>query len=205
MRRGSLFIVSAPSGAGKTTLLSELFKTVANISFSVSHTTRAPRRGEKDGRDYHFVSRQDFLQMRGQNIFLEWAEVHGNFYGTSSIAVNEVLDKGKDIILDIDVQGARQVRTKTAAISAFIMAPSMGELAARLHRRGTDDERTVKIRLQNAVTEMKAMEEYDHIIVNDDISEASAMLRAVILAQRSRDRRRADGSPIDEQTLTASE
>lgn len=201
MKRGSLFIVSAPSGAGKTTLLGELFKTVSGLFFSVSHTTRPPRPGEMDGRDYHFVGRQDFQRMRDEGLFLEWAEVHGNFYGTSRAAVDEVLDRGGDIILDIDVQGARQVRAKASAISVFIIPPSMQALAARLRGRGTDDERTIELRLQNAVMEMEAMEGYDHIVVNDTLDEAAAMLRAVVLAQRSKDRRMANGTPIKVEML----
>ena len=188
MKRGSLFIVSAPSGAGKTTVLAEVFKIVCGLRFSVSHTTRAPRPGEVNGRDYHFIN-------------LESAEVHGNYYGTSRPAAEEVLESGMDIILDIDVQGARQVREKAEATSVFIIPPSMRVLAARLQGRGTDDERTVILRLQNAVREMDAMPEYDHIIVNDNLAEAVDMLRAVVLAKRSRDRRVADGMPISEEML----
>lgn len=135
---GQLFILSAPSGAGKTTLLKKVMKQVPGLAFSVSHTTRSPRSGEKDGVDYHFVSVDEFQGMRDQGLFLEWAEVHGNFYGTSRPAVMQQLERGQDIILDIDVQGAAIISRDTTvpAVSVFIAPPSLAELARRLRGGG---------------------------------------------------------------------
>ena len=195
--RGSLFVVSAPSGAGKTTILQRLLAELPALRFSVSHTTRQPRHGESQGKDYHFVSRQQFEAMRDDNIFLEWAEVHGNFYGTSRSAVEEIMAAGIDIILDIDVQGARQVAAKIKAVSIFISPPSRDELRRRLTERGTDTEQTINLRLENAGKEMDAAAAYQHIIVNDSIEEAVEMCRAVVLATRSAGRRRYNGGAID--------
>lgn len=197
MSRGSIFIVSAPSGTGKTTILQRLLAELPALCFSVSHTTRPPRPGESQGKDYHFVSRQQFEAMRADNIFLEWAEVHGNFYGTSRSVVEETIAKGIDVVLDIDVQGARQVTAKTETISIFIAPPSRDELRRRLALRGTDTEQTINLRLENAVKEMEAAGVYRHIIINDSLAEAVEMCRAVVLAARSASRRRFDGRPID--------
>ncbi len=199
MNRGNLFVISAPSGAGKTTILRELFARVSNLAFSVSHTTRPPRAGEKNGRDYHFVSREEFMAMREQGAFLEWAEVHGNLYGTSRKAVEEELGKGIDIFLDIDVQGARQIRAMTGskAIFLFIAPPSWQELEKRLRGRGTDQEETIRLRLNNARKEMEDAALYDYLVINDRLEEATQMLTAVILAERCRARRDAAGLPIE--------
>ena len=197
MKKGSLFIVSAPSGTGKTTILQRLLAELPALRFSVSHTTRPPRPGEQQGKDYHFVDRRQFEVMRDDDTFLEWAEVHGNLYGTSRQAVEEVLAEGIDVILDIDVQGARQVASTTDAVSVFIVPPSREELRRRLTFRNTDSTETVNLRLQNAGKEMEAVAEYRHIIVNDSIEEAVEMFRAVVLATRSAGRRRFDGSAID--------
>lgn len=197
MSRGSLFIVSAPSGAGKTTILQRLLAELPALRFSVSHTTRSPRSGERQGRDYHFVSRQQFEAMREGNIFLEWAEVHGNLYGTSRSAVEETLAEGVDVILDIDVQGARQVAAKIESVSIFIAPPSREELRRRLALRGTDTEQTIDLRLENAGKEMEAATAYRHVVVNDSLEEAVDMCRAVVLATRSAGRRRYDASAID--------
>lgn len=197
MSRGSLFIVSAPSGAGKTTILQRLLAELPALRFSVSHTTRSPRSGERQDRDYHFVSRQQFEAMREGNIFLEWAEVHGNLYGTSRSAVEETLAEGVDVILDIDVQGARQVAAKIESVSIFIAPPSREELRRRLALRGTDTEQTIDLRLENAGKEMEAATAYRHVVVNDSLEEAVDMCRAVVLATRSAGRRRYDASAID--------
>lgn len=197
MSRGSLFIVSAPSGTGKTTILQRLLAELPGLRFSVSHTTRPPRSGEQQGKDYHFVSREQFEAMRDENIFLEWAEVHGNLYGTSRPAVEEMLTEGIDVILDIDIQGARQVAEKTEAVSIFIVPPSRQELRRRLTLRGTDPEQTINLRMQNAVIEMEAASAYQHVVVNDSVKEAVEMCRAVVLANRSAARRRYDGAAID--------
>ncbi|MBU0485974.1 MAG: guanylate kinase [Proteobacteria bacterium] len=205
MNRGTLFIISAPSGTGKTTILKNVMAEMAAISFSVSHTTRQPRSGEKNGRDYHFVDRQTFLEMRQKGAFLEWAEVHGNLYGTSKTVVEESLAAGSDIILDIDVQGARQIREAASkAVSIFIAPPSMAELEKRLIGRGTDSTETIALRLHNARAEMADLPLYDYVIINDHIKEASEMFRAIILTERSRNRRTIAGKALPPATLDGS-
>ena len=196
--QGNLFIISAPSGAGKTTILKEILASIPRVSFSVSHTTRAPRQGEQHGADYFFVDRDEFIRMRDAGDFLEWAEVHSNLYGTSRQAVQSGLDSGIDLILDIDVQGARQIREREAnpGYSIFIAPPSPEELEKRLRGRGTDSEGTIQERLQNAAREMTDMDQYDYIIINETISDAVTMLQSIIYAARSRSRRLHDGSPI---------
>ena len=196
--QGQLFILSAPSGAGKTTLLKEVMPRMAGLAFSVSHTTRSPRSGEKDGVDYHFVSVEEFRVMRDQGLFLEWAEVHGNFYGTSRPAVEKQLEQGLDIILDIDVQGAAIIARDgtVAAVSVFIAPPSLFELEKRLRGRGTDSEETIELRLKNAAWEMEAVPDYEYLVINDSLEEAAATLQAVIIAERSRGHRLPTGEPI---------
>jgi guanylate kinase len=195
---GTLFVISAPSGAGKTTLLKRIMAEVPKLGFSVSHTTRPPRPGERNGVDYHFVSREEFLAMRDKGAFLEWAEVHTNLYGTSKQAVAEKLATGVDVFLDIDVQGARQIKEAhdLGALFLFVAPPSWQELEKRLSGRGTEAAETVQIRLANARKEMAEAHWYDYLIVNDDLDAASAMLKAVILAERCRGRRTADGVPV---------
>ncbi|MFO7605031.1 MAG: guanylate kinase [Desulfurivibrionaceae bacterium] len=198
MAEGRLYIVSAPSGTGKTTILKKLMAELPALTFSVSHTTRLPRENESDGRDYHFVKKAKFSRMREGGEFLESAEVHGNLYGTALGAVIEQLAAGTDVILDIDVQGAAQVKKskKIEPVTIFIVPPSMTELERRLSGRGTDSSETIRLRLDNAAAEMAGMEAYDHVIVNDELGEALEMIKAVILAQRSRARRTRNGSPI---------
>jgi len=198
MTPGQLFIISAPSGAGKTTILKRVMADLTGLVFSVSHTTRPPRAGEVDGRDYHFVDREEFLRLRDGGDFLEWAEVHGNLYGTSRRAVAEQLAGGMDVILDIDVQGAGQVRQRAEwpTITVFIMPPSLAELEKRLAGRGTDDPEVIARRLTNAVREMAERNDYDHLVVNDRLEQAVEMVEAVILAGRSRGRRNRDGSAL---------
>lgn len=198
MISGQLFILSAPSGAGKTTILKPVMAELPALSFSVSHTTRAPRTGEVDGQDYHFVDMADFARMRDNNEFLEFAEVHGNYYGTSLQAVTRQLTSGIDVILDIDVQGARQIKDNQAInpVTIFIVPPSMAELKTRLTGRATDSEETIQLRLDNAIREMASMAMYDHIIINDKLDEAIEMVKAVILAIRSRSKRDRSGAPL---------
>lgn len=199
MKPGTLFIISAPSGAGKTTMLKQVMVAVPGLAFSVSHTTRSPRAGEKDGTDYYFVDREAFLAMREQGDFLEWAEVHGNFYGTSRAAVEKSLVAGVDIVLDIDVQGARQIRKSSPGAVAFIFIapPSWEELEKRLSGRGTDGPETIRLRLANARKEMADIDFYDYVVVNDDLARAVDSLRAVIIAERSKSRRLAAGAPMN--------
>ena len=181
---GQLFIISAPSGAGKTTILRQVMADLPGLAFSVSHTTRAPRPGEVNGRDYHFVDRPSFERLRSAGDFLEWAEVHTNLYGTSRSAVADQLAAGLDVILDIDVQGARQIRgiPGLAALSLFILPPSLAELEKRLSGRGTDSPEVVRLRLENALREITACGDYDHRIINDRLAEAVEMVQAVILS-----------------------
>ena len=204
MSKGCLLVVSAPSGAGKTTLLKKILADTPKIGFSVSHTTRAPRQGEESGRDYHFVSQSEFLELREEGAFLEWAEVHGNFYGTSRHAVEEEIEAGNDVLLDIDVQGARQVKEmgkmgelgEMRAVFLFIAPPSARVLEQRLRGRDTDIQEVIALRLENARREMEEAAWYDYLVVNDQLSEAVALLRAIISAERCRRRRRPDGSPL---------
>lgn len=197
--QGRLFVISAPSGTGKTTILKRVMAQIPGLIFSVSHTTRQPRTNETDGRDYHFVSKEEFERMAAAGNFLEWARVHDNYYGTSRDEVESELRKGRDVILDIDVQGARQVREKAADIccSVFIAPPSRQDLENRLSDRGSESEETLKIRLANSLEEMKDVDYYDYLIINDRLEEAVQVMSAVILAERSRQRRSPDGKPIE--------
>jgi guanylate kinase len=196
--RGNLIIISAPSGTGKTTILKKLFAEVKGVTFSVSHTTRRPRTGEKDSVDYYFVDQETFKRMRADKEFLEWAEVHGNFYGTSRREVNRHLAQGLDVFLDIDVQGARQVREAAGGecFSIFIVPPSWEEQERRLTSRGTDSPETIRLRLENARKEIQDANLYDYLIVNDTVEQAVDTLRAIIVAQRCRTRHNRDGLPL---------
>ncbi|PID76701.1 MAG: guanylate kinase [Deltaproteobacteria bacterium] len=199
MQAGTLFIISAPSGAGKTTLLGQVMDDLPGLTFSVSHTTRSPRSGEVQGAAYHFVSRDEFEQGIEQGDFLEWAEVHGNLYGTSRMSIEQQLAKGRDLILDIDTQGAGLIRenNSVSGVDIFIAPPSMKELEKRLRGRGTDTEDAVITRLNNAVMEMRQADKYQYLIVNDVLTESVDMLRAVIMAERAKRRKTADGRPIN--------
>jgi guanylate kinase len=199
MTTGKLFILSAPSGAGKTTLLKRVMADLPGLAFSISHTTRRPRSGEHDGVDYHFVSRGQFEAMREQGVFLEWAEVHGNLYGTSRPAVLAQLATGLDVILDIDIQGTAILRDSAAIPSAslFITPPSLSELERRLRGRGTDSEETILLRLKNAGKEMQAAVDYEYLIVNDRLEQAVDTLRAIVIAERSRGHRLPTGQAIE--------
>lgn len=198
MNKGKLFVISAPSGAGKTTILKRVMADLQGLVFSVSHTTRPPRTGEENGRDYHFIDRQGFEEMREQGAFLEWAEVHGNLYGTSLGALEQELERGRDIILDIDVQGAALLRQsgQVTASFIFIAPPSLTELERRLRGRATDSEETIGLRLTNAAREMAAVENYRYLIVNDHLDEAVELLRAIILAERAASHRSPAGHSI---------
>lgn len=191
MAKGKLFILSAPSGAGKSTVLSRVMAQLNGLAFSISHTTRSPRIGEKDGREYHFVDKTEFTRMIHEKQFLEFALVHGNYYGTSRLALKQQLDQGLDVILDIDVQGARIVREsgELPAVYVFLAPPNIAELERRLRERALDSEETIAKRLTNAHNELRAVEEYEYLIVNDNLDEAVQMFAAVILAERARGRR----------------
>jgi guanylate kinase len=182
---GSLFIVAAPSGAGKTSLVNALVERHADICLSVSHTTRPPREGEVNGRDYHFVSQQEFAGMRDLGAFLESATVFDNSYGTAAAAVEAQLAKGLDVILEIDWQGAQQVRRNFAdSVGIFILPPSKATLEQRLRNRGQDNEDVIKRRMQDAENEISHYVEFDYLIVNDDFEQALESLTAIIIAKR---------------------
>lgn len=187
MAAGSLFIVAAPSGAGKTTLVRKLLEQDTAVQLSISYTTRAPRPGEQDGREYNFVDAAQFRAMRERGDFLEWAEVHGNFYGTSRVWLKEQMDAGRDVLLEIDWQGAQQVRKQfPEAVGIFILPPSLAELERRLRGRGTDSEEVISRRLTAAVGEMRHVDEFDFAIINNDLDEALKDLAAAVRAARLR-------------------
>ncbi|MGD9808555.1 MAG: guanylate kinase [Deferribacterales bacterium] len=182
--KGKLFVVSAPSGAGKTTLCNRLLGRFDTIGYSVSYTTRKPRHDETDTEDYYFVDVDTFKSMIERDEFLEWAQVHGNYYGTSRIKVEEILGTGSDVLLDIDPKGARQLREKLDyGIYIFITAPSMEDLRKRLINRRTESEEIMKIRLDNAREEVRHVHEYDYVIVNSEINKATAELEAIYIAE----------------------
>jgi guanylate kinase len=180
---GNLFIISAPSGAGKTSMVSALLNSNRQIALSISYTTRARRPGETDGKEYHFVSRDKFLQMAQQGDFLESAEVYGNLYGTSQSWIEKQLASGRDILLEIDWQGAAQVRKlMPQAISIFILPPSLAALESRLNGRGQDSAEVIARRLQASQEDISHVAEFDYVIINDKLDEALRQLDAVITA-----------------------
>ena len=185
--RGTLFVVSSPSGGGKGTIIRHVLDVVENLSYSVSYTTRAPRQGEVDGREYFFISRETFDEMVVAREFLEWACVHGNFYGTSKKQIMEETAAGSDIILAVDVQGAASVRQLLMdSVSIFILPPSYEVLRQRLIRRGTDSPEELEVRLRNAPVELKQYSAFDYVIINEEIDRASAQLASIIYAERAR-------------------
>ncbi len=182
---GTLYVISAPSGAGKTSLVKALLDTLDGIEVSVSHTTRAMRPGEVDGRDYHFVDAERFLAMVVEGDFLEHAQVFDNYYGTSKQAVQERLQCGRDVILEIDWQGAQQVRKLFPDCrNIFILPPSKAALRERLTGRGQDSEAIIERRLRDAEADMSHYDEFDFVVVNDDFEQALSELRAIVIAQR---------------------
>ncbi len=185
--RGTLFVVSSPSGGGKGTIIRHVLDVVDNLSYSVSYTTRAPRQGEIDGREYFFVGRETFDEMVGAGEFLEWARVHGNFYGTSKEQIIRETAAGADIILEVDVQGAASVRQLLMdSVSIFILPPSYEVLRQRLIARGTDSAQELEVRLRNAPEELKQYSSFDYVIINDEIDRAAAQLASIIYAERAR-------------------
>lgn len=183
----AVFVISAPSGSGKTTLLGGLLREIRNLHFSVSFTTRKPRGEEKDGTNYHFVSREEFERRIAAGEFLEWAEVFGNYYGTHVSELERARQQGRDLVLDIDVQGARQLKEKIPdAVSIFILAPSRSELEKRLRVRDEDNEATIQRRLREAAEEIRNYDAYDYVLVNEDVEASTANLISIVRAERVR-------------------
>jgi len=186
-RRGLLFVVSAPSGTGKTTVVERLVHVLPDLALSRSYTSRAVRPGETDGVDYNFVSRARFEAMVAADAFLEWADVFGNFYGTCAPDAERDLSQGRDLVLVIDVQGARQVRQRCPdTVGVFVMPPSFAVLEQRLRGRSKDTEEAMQRRLQTARAEVAAFTEYDYVIVNDALEACVDRLRAIVIAERTR-------------------
>jgi len=187
MSQGTLFVVSAPSGAGKTSLVRKLRSQVGGLSVSVSHTTRPKRPAETEGVDYFFTLRETFEEMATAGAFLEYAQVFGNYYGTAHASVETLLSSGKDVLLEIDWQGARQIKEQMPDCQTlFILPPSREALSQRLYGRGQDDEETIARRMRDAISEMSHYAEYDYLIINDEFESAVAELRTIILASRLR-------------------
>ena len=185
--KGNLIIISSPSGGGKGTLIKEVLKTVPNIGYSVSYTTRQMRDGEENGRDYFFVSRAEFSNLIEKNEFIEFAEVHGNLYGTSVNQVRQEIENGNDVILEIDVQGAESIRRKMPdAVGIFILPPSFEVLRQRLIARATEQQEDLSLRLKNSISEVRQFEYFDFVVVNDEVNQATADLQNIILAERLR-------------------
>jgi guanylate kinase len=183
----TVFIISAPSGSGKSTLVAHLLATVPDLMFSVSYTTRKLRGQEVDGEDYHFVSREDFEAMLARDEFLEWAQVFGNYYGTHRGILEEARALQKDLVLDIDVQGARQLKAKILeAVTVFILPPSRVVLEQRLRARSEDREDVIARRLTDAAAEIRKYEDYDYVLINRELEEAEATLSAIVRAERAR-------------------
>lgn len=186
-RKGILYVISAPSGAGKTSICREILKLMPGLQQSVSHTTRPPRIGELDGFDYHFVKKDVFDQMVANGEFAEWAEVHGNCYGTTRANIKQASDAGADILLDIDYQGAEQLRnTGLDGVFIFILPPDMDELRQRLDLRNTDDEEIIARRMANAVGEIAEAANFDYLVVNDVLDQAVDKVRSIMVAESAR-------------------
>jgi guanylate kinase len=193
--KANLFVVSAPSGAGKTSLLKQLMSDLSNVQTSISHTTRKRRDAEVDGVDYHFVSVEKFKELVEEEAFYEHAEVFGNYYGTSKASISEQLTKGIDVILEIDWQGARQIRKQiSSSLSIFILPPSKQELEKRLTGRGQDDSEIIQGRMNSAIDEMSHYNEYDYLVINDNFALAVDEIKTIIVGERQK-------SPAEQQKL----
>jgi guanylate kinase len=183
----SVFIISAPSGSGKSTLVARLFREVPGLTFSVSYTTRPPRGAERDGVDYHFISREEFEERLARREFLECAMVFGNYYGTHAGILERARAEGKDLVLDIDVQGAAQLRESVGdAVTIFVLAPSRQVLESRLRARSEDPDPVIDRRLRDAASEIRNYTRYDYVVINDDLDKSARTLEAIVLAERVR-------------------
>jgi guanylate kinase len=190
-QRGQIFVITAPSGTGKTTIIGALRERVSGIGYSVSHTTREPRDGEIQGKHYYFVARRDFEYMADTNQFVEWAHVYGHLYGTSYSSMESELSSGKDLLLDLDIQGAEAIKRHfSESLSIFILPPSMEVLEERLRGRATNHREDVDLRIRKAADEIKQCGEYDFIVVNEDLAQTVREIEAIILSQRARTKRR---------------
>ncbi len=191
-RRGLMLVLSSPSGAGKSTIARILLDGVDDLELSVSVTTRARRGSEIDGVHYHFISKAEFERLRDSDALLEWAEVHGNYYGTPREAAEQTMASGRDMLFDIDWQGALQLQERVPAdvVSVFILPPTLAELKARLHRRAEDTQAVIEMRLANSRTEMEHWRDYDYVVINDDLDRAYSAVQAIVKAERLRRDRR---------------
>jgi guanylate kinase len=191
--KGTLIIISSPSGGGKGTLIKEVLERVPNLGYSVSLTTRTPRFGEEEGRDYHFVSKEEFQSEITKGEFLEYAEVHGNLYGTARSQIERIMDAGRDVILEIDVQGAESVMNQVPnAVSIFILPPSYETLRARLTARATEGSDDLEIRLRNSHSEVARFNLFKYVLINDEVHTAAGKLASVIIAERQRKDRQSE-------------
>lgn len=188
---GQLFIISAPSGTGKSTIVAELRNRIENIGYSISHTSRKPRTTEIDGVDYYFIGREKFEEMINSGAFAEWAEVYNDLYGTSFSVLNDQMESGLDVLLDIDVQGAKSIKDNYKnAVLIYVLPPSIETLEARLIQRGTDSEGIIKKRMEKAAGEIKNCVWYDYIIINDNLRKAIEEAEAIIVSERCKTGRR---------------
>lgn len=186
-QKGNLFVISGPSAVGKGTICKELVQRYDDIVYSISATTRKPRVGEVHGREYFFYSEEEFLSMIGNNTFLEWAKVYENYYGTPESFVDEVTKSGKDCILEIDVQGAMQVKKKRPdGIFVFVVPPSKEELVARINFRGTENKNEIAKRMESVDSELALVKHYNYVVVNDDLNKAVELVRCIFVAERAR-------------------
>lgn len=196
-KKGIIFVISAPSGTGKTTLCEKLLKLLPDLKLSISHTTRKPRNGERNGINYYFIDKETFKKMIDTDEFVEWAEVYGNFYGTSKKAINSLISNGYDILLDIDTKGAKNIKKLYPdSVLIFILPPSLDELERRLINRN-EDNNVIKLRLSKASQEISQYKFYDYVVINDNIEQASSNLLCIIHAERLKTKR-IDNSKIDE-------